>query len=150
MAEKSWEIVGRMLSVSAPTVKNWAKLSVLVIDDMPAVTTMLRDGLTVLGQTVLTAHSGEEALVVFKTAKPQVVICDLGMDGMSGWDVGKAIKDFCRDSARPKPPFILMTGWSGQELESERIAESGVDEIAEKPLDIFALFRVVQDLAGKS
>ena len=58
-----------------------------------------------------------------------MVISDLGMPGMSGWDVGKAIRSICREKGIPKPPFILLTGWGGQELEKEKIAESGVDAV---------------------
>ena len=78
-----------------------------------------------------------------------VVICDLGMPGMSGWDVGKAIGSICRDKGVAKPPFVLLTGWGGQELEREKIAESGTDAVVAKPIDSAALLATVQEIAER-
>ena len=76
-------------------------------------------------------------------------ICDLGMPGMNGWDVGKAIRSICRDKGISKPPFVLLTGWGGQELEREKIAESGTDAVVAKPIDSAALLATVQEIAER-
>jgi CheY-like chemotaxis protein len=76
-----------------------------------------------------------------------MVICDLGMPGMNGWEVGKAIRAICRERGLPKTPFILLTGWGGQELEQEKIIESAVDAIVEKPIDNKKLMATVRKVA---
>ena len=71
------------------------------------------------------------------------------MPGMNGWDVGKAIRSICQERGVSKPPFILLTGWGGQELEREKIAESGVDAVVAKPIDRATVLATVQEMAGR-
>ena len=124
-----------------------AKLNILVIDDMAIIVMNLEGILTKHQQTVFSATSGEEALQIFRNNKIDMVICDLGMPGMNGWEVGKAIRANCRERGLPKTPFILLTGWGAQELEQEKIVESAVDAIVEKPIDNSRLMAVVGKMA---
>ena len=96
--------------------------------------------------TVVSATSGKRAVELFKDSQFDIVICDLGMPDMNGWQVGKAIVDICREREAPKTPFILLTGWGGQNAEKEKIAESSVDHIIEKPIEINRLIRVMESL----
>ena len=73
-----------------------------------------------------------------------LVICDLGMPGMSGWEVGSMVRSICREKGIPKTPFILLTGWGGQSLPRGKIAESGIDSVLEKPVDRPKLFGTIQ------
>lgn len=130
----------------APTVIEDKPLSVLVIDDMPAMVDMLRDGLEAFGHTAFTAQSGEEGLAFFRDNPVDLVICDLGLHGINGWDVGKAIKSYCLERKIPKPPFVILTGWSDQSGETEKIAESGVDRVIQKPIDMFRLLEGIRPL----
>ena len=120
------------------------KLNILVIDDMPHILNTLSKGLLRLKQTVHTALSGEEGIRSFKDNRPDVVICDLGMPEMNGWQVGKAIKAFCENEGFEKPIFILITGWAGQSGEKDMMAECGVDLCIEKPIDIRKLYAFIQ------
>ena len=124
-----------------------AKLNVLVIDDVAIIVMHLEGILTKYRQTVFSATSGEEGLRIFRNNKIDMVICDLGMPGMNGWEVGKAIRAICRERGLPKTPFILLTGWGAQELEQEKIIESAVDAIVEKPIDNKRLMAVVAKVA---
>jgi PAS domain S-box-containing protein len=126
------------------------KLRILVIDDMESLGTVLSDGLTAFGQTVVTALTGREGLELFKTGSVDLVICDLGMPGMNGWQVGKGIKDICGERAVPKTPFILLTGWGGQIDELDRISEADVQAIVEKPVDMPKLMTVIDDVLRES
>lgn len=119
-------------------------LKILVIDDMRPVLWALRDELTRMGQTVFTASSGPEGLEIFKSIRIDAVVCDLGMPAMNGWEVGAEIREICREKGIPKTPFILLTGWGGQMAEKQRIAESRVAQIVEKPVDIADLLEVVR------
>jgi two-component system cell cycle sensor histidine kinase/response regulator CckA len=126
------------------------RLTILVIDDMEAITDLMKSALTADGHAVLTALSGEEGIELFKDNPPDVVICDLGMPGMNGWEVGKRISAICQEQGVPKTPFILLTGWPGQETETEKMAESGVDFVVGKPLRIRNIREVVQKVVEKS
>jgi PAS domain S-box-containing protein len=119
---------------------------ILVVDDLEPLLRILKHGLAKRGQKVLTASSGEEAVKLFVENEFDAVICDLAMPQMSGWQVGIRIIEICRAKGIPKPPFILLTGWGGQVDQVEKIAESGVDAVVEKPMDIPRLLDVVREL----
>ncbi len=125
------------------------KLRVLVVDDTPIIVMHFDGALTKHGHEVFSALSGEEALEIFRNDKIDMVVCDLGMPGMNGWEVGKAIRAICRERGVPKTPFILLTGWGGQELEEQKIIESAVDAIVEKPIDNRKLMATVKEVAER-
>ncbi len=117
---------------------------------MEAVATVLRDGLSQLGQTVFTASSGKEAIEIFKTTPVDLVICDLGMPEMNGWQVASVIKSICSEKDVPKTPFVLLTGWGAQVAEDKMAAQNGVDAVVEKPIDILGLLEVIRKVVRKS
>ena len=124
-------------------------LSVLVVDDLPAVVKQLGSGLERLGHSVVSATTGKQALDIFKEVKIDLVICDLGMPAMNGWQVGASIKEICCERNIPKPSFVMLTGWSGQIYQSEKMEECGVDRVLEKPVDLRQLLDVVHDLGDR-
>jgi len=126
-------------------------LRILVIDDVEPITTMLAELLGEFGHEAVTALSGAEGLQVYREQSIDLVICDLGMPDINGWEVGKSIKDLCEQRGVPKVPFILLTGWGGQLRETTKMEESGVDAVVEKPMDPSRLRMVIQELAqGRS
>ena len=125
------------------------KLTILVIEDDERIASLFETMLVEVGHSAFKALSGKEGLAIFNKEPVDLVICDLGMPGMNGWDVGKAIRSICRDRGITKPPFILLTGWGGQELEREKIAESGTDAVVAKPIDSAALLATVQEIAER-
>jgi CheY-like chemotaxis protein/anti-sigma regulatory factor (Ser/Thr protein kinase) len=122
------------------------KLNILVIDDMIPIVMLMKQILTRYEQTVFSATSGEDALEIFRNNKIDLVISDLGMPGMNGWKVGKAIRTICQERGISKTPFILLTGWGEQTLEQEKIVESGVDAVVTKPLNIGRLMLTISDV----
>jgi PAS domain S-box-containing protein len=124
-------------------------LTILVIDDDLNIATLLERICAKPGHTVFRALSGEEGLAIFNKEPVNLVLCDLGMPGMSGWDVGKTIRSICRDRGITKPPFILLTGWGGQELEKDKIAESGTDAVVAKPIASATVIATVQEIADR-
>ncbi len=114
-------------------------LTILVVDDIPAVLSTMRRTLERLGQHVVTADSGIEALAAFRNHQVDLVICDLGMPGMDGWEVGRSIKEHCLEKGVRRPPFVMLTGWGGQVMEQDRMGHNGVDMVIEKPLDLAKL-----------
>ncbi len=126
-----------------------SKLNILVVDDVVIIVMHLKGLLTKHQQTVFSATSGGEALEIFKNNKIDMVICDLSMPGVNGWEVGKAIRAIGQQRGLPKTPFILLTGWGGQTLAEEKIIESGVDAVVEKPIDSRRLMATISEVAEK-
>ncbi|HVS02588.1 MAG TPA: response regulator [Thermoanaerobaculia bacterium] len=79
--------------------------TILVIDDEPDLLRMLEVVLTGAGYTVLTAPSGMEGLVRAQAEQPQLVLLDIMMEGMDGWEVLKLLK--LEESTRGIPVVIL-------------------------------------------
>ena len=121
-------------------------LNILVVDDMEMLVELLSDGLSEFGHNVYTALSGAEAISQFRSQNIDVVISDLGMPNVTGWDVGREIRKICESRGIPKAPFILLTGWGNQQGEEERILESGVDEVVMKPVDLGNLLTVIDKI----
>jgi PAS domain S-box-containing protein len=119
---------------------------ILIIDDMEEMVDLLSEGLTELGQTVVSARSGPQGLRAFLDQPVDLVICDLGMPGMNGLDVAAAIKDICSERGAPKTPLIILTGWGGQEVERESIRSAAVDAVLEKPVPMDKLLETIQRL----
>lgn len=126
------------------------RLNILVIDDMEPMLNLMSDWLKELRQNVMTALSGQEGIRIFQSKPVDAVICDLGMPGMSGWEVGEFIKTACRREKRPKPPFVILTGWGDLAADQKRITESGVDAVIQKPIDVARLMGIVRKLVEKS
>jgi PAS domain S-box-containing protein len=125
------------------------RLKILLVDDMEPVLRMLQDGLELNGHEVFAALSGRKALELFKQRPIDVVICDLGMPEMNGWEVGKTIRQYCEQQGVARPPFILITGWSGQPRDAERMKESGVDLLVEKPIEITKLLAQIRSVMNE-
>ncbi len=135
---------------SVPGLPALRNLTILAIDDAEPVVEFLRSALERAYHKVLTALSGPEALEIFREHPVDVVICDLGMPVMGGWEVGKKIGEICRERNTAKPPFIILTGWGGQILEKDKISESGVDVVLEKPVEITKLLTAIQGAVRES
>jgi len=124
-------------------------LRILVVDDEPPIVRLLDKVLTRSGQTVLSAESGKEAIEVFRENPVDMVICDLGMPGTDGWEVFREIRAICEEKGLPKPHFVLVTGYSGQAREKDKIAESGVDGILDKPLSVAKLLGAIRKVVKR-
>ena len=124
-------------------------LKILVVDDTAPLVTLLHDLLTSYNQSVLVAHSGKAALDLFRHNEFDLVICDLGMPEISGWEVAKTVKMICEAKQISKTPFLLLTGWGGQSLDPDEIVKSGIDGVLEKPIDVPKLFKMIRKVINK-
>jgi CheY-like chemotaxis protein len=142
--------VSTLEALSAPASILDLNLKILVVDDTEPILTLMRDMLTGYRQTVFTALSGAGALDVFRDNEVDLVISDLGMPGMNGWEVGKMVKLICAEKGIQKTPFLLLTGWGGQSLDTQKIVESGVDGVLEKPINTQKIFKTIQTVVKKN
>ncbi len=120
------------------------KYRILLIDDDKPVVNILGKGLTRLGNKTFVAFSGPQGLEILEEHNVDAIICDLGMEGMDGWEVSGEVLSVCVEKGIPKPPFILLTGWAGQLAEDEILYHPHVDKIVEKPITIVNLLDIVQ------
>jgi len=119
---------------------------ILVIDDSEDSVWVLQNGLAREGQQVLSSLSGQQGIDIFKNQQVDVVICDLGMPGLNGWDVAKALKEISLERGIPKAPFILLTGWGGLLRDKAKLLAFGVDRVVEKPFLVQNLLEIVREL----
>ena len=115
------------------------KASILVIEDEEGVRELLKDILTEGGHEVEAVFDGYKGIETFKEKKFDLVFTDLGMPGISGWEVSKEIKKI-----DDKTPVVLITGWQTQ-LKKSKIKESGVDLVVNKPFQVDQILRLVQE-----
>lgn len=126
-----------------------SQLTIIAIDDTEEVLSLTEDMLRAYGHKVFTAASGERGLEILRETTVDVVLCDLNMPGMSGWDVADALQAMFRKNGSRKPPFILVTGSAGQISEESIRYRPGVDGIVGKPVDIITLLAVIQQAVEK-
>jgi two-component system KDP operon response regulator KdpE len=110
---------------------------VLVIDDEPQITRVLRAALSAQGFDVRTANDPEEALRLFAEWPPDLVVTDLVMPGMSGVDVCRAIR---KTSATP----VLVLSVRDQERAKIEALDAGADDYVTKPFSIQELLARVR------
>jgi CheY-like chemotaxis protein len=108
---------------------------VLVADDNEDAGESLAMLLRLDGHEVEVANNGTDALALFDRMSPDVAILDIGMPGLSGYEVARRIRE--RDTGR-RAMLIAVTGW-GQEADKARASEAGFDHHFTKPVEPEAL-----------
>ena len=125
-----------------PAVTNGKTLRIVVIEDNDDVADTLADLLAQLGHDVQVARNGPTGVSLVQTSGPDAVLCDLGLPGMDGLDVCRAV----RALTVPRQPFMIaLTGW-GREDDRRRTADAGFDHHLVKPISTEALQRVLHAL----
>jgi signal transduction histidine kinase len=136
----------RLPRIEAPTAvereaqrSRFVKRRVLVVDDNVDAANSLMMLLRLEGHTGETAFTSRSALEKFDTFKPEVVLLDIGLPEMDGYQVAREI----RKRFTPKPVrLVALTGY-GQSEDRERALDAGFDEHLVKPVEFDALQRVL-------
>jgi CheY-like chemotaxis protein len=111
----------------------------LVVDDNPDITEMLAAVLRHAGYTVSSAHSAPDALTMALARHFDVVVSDIGMPGMTGHELARALRAIPEYSAIP---MIAVTGFDMYD-DRERSAAAGFSAHMSKPIDPFALTQAI-------
>lgn len=119
------------------------KFKILVVDDNENIREMLEDFLNFEGHKPVLAKDGKEALEIFCEQDFDIVITDLGMPGMSGWELSKHIKQ-----RKPEIPVVIITGW-GAQLEAENLKENKVESILTKPFNLDQIKKMIETVGAK-
>ncbi|MDQ3738328.1 MAG: response regulator transcription factor [Actinomycetota bacterium] len=116
---------------------------VLVVDDEPAIVEIVRDYLADAGYRVSTAHSGDEAMRHVRSIQPDLIVLDLGLPGIDGLDVARAIRQ------SSSVPIIMLTARSE---EADRVVglELGADDYLVKPFSPRELLARVRAVLRRS
>ena len=115
---------------------------ILVVDDVALNVKLLADLLTVKGYRTSTATSGVEALAVIAAEPPDLVLLDVMMPGMSGYDVCRAIR---ADPAQAMLPVVLVTALDPAEERAKGL-DAGADDFLSKPVSQSELLARVRSL----
>ncbi len=115
---------------------------VLVVDDEPDVLLLCRVNLEFEGYNVVEASDGEMAMEVVRAERPDVVLLDVMMPKMDGWQVLAAIK---ADPDLKDTPVVMLTA-KVQDQDQIRGWSSGAAEYITKPFSPLALSQVIQDV----
>jgi CheY-like chemotaxis protein len=105
-------------------------LRCLIVDDEEPVRAMLADAVESAGHRAVVVEGGAEAIARFRAEPFDVVLTDLAMPRVSGWQVARAVKHLA-----PQVPVFLITGF-GVELSADERRAHGVDAVLVKPLQI--------------
>jgi CheY-like chemotaxis protein len=105
---------------------------VLVVEDQPALSRVTVALLRKLGHDVRAAADGREALLAVRDYRPDVVLLDIGLPGMDGYEVARCLRMEMGDST---PVLIAMTGYSRHDV-NRRSQKSEFDHHLVKPADI--------------
>jgi DNA-binding response OmpR family regulator len=119
-------------------------LSVLVVDDQDDTAQSTAQLLTLYGHDVRVAPHGTDALREVDARTPDVVLLDIGLPGMSGWEVAARV----RARARGKQPVVVAVTGYGSEADRWRSADAGVDLHLVKPADPVALIGLLDRVRG--
>ena len=118
-------------------------VKILVVDDEEEVSILLRDILEDAGCETVNASRGREALKLFQEGNFDAVFTDIGMPGMSGWELARAIREL--DS---KIPLAIITGWGDAVSMDEREAVQ-VDWVLSKPFSMAGIVEIVQEISRR-
>lgn len=118
---------------------------ILLIEDDPEERLTLSRALKKEGYIVFEAPTGEEGIKVFKEGKPDLVILDVVLPGIDGWEVLKRIK---KGPLSRKTPVMMLTGKT-KNADKIKGYEIGADYYVTKPYDINKLILVIKSLISE-
>ncbi len=117
-------------------------LRILVVDDNRDAAESLAMLLKMMGNNVHTAHDGEEAVTAAREFQPQLVLCDIGLPKLNGYEACRQMKAQAWDK---NMILIAVTGW-GQDDDRRKSAAAGFDHHLIKPVDPQALMKLLAKL----
>lgn len=118
---------------------------VLIIDDNIDVADTLRELLELNNHEAAVVYTGPDGLFKAREFRPELVLCDIGLPGMSGYDIARA---FRRDESLNGILLVALTGYAMPE-DLQRAVDAGFDYHLAKPVDLDELNRILAQISGR-
>jgi two-component system alkaline phosphatase synthesis response regulator PhoP len=119
---------------------------IMVVDDEPYIARVIKFKLEQEGYTVISANDGITGLTKIKEEKPDMVLLDVMMPGMSGYEVCQKIKG---DAELAGIPVVILTA-KGQERDREQGFSMGASDYITKPFSPNRLLELVKSIIGEA
>ena len=114
---------------------------ILVVDDNHDNAEIIRQYLEIRGYPITVAHDGDEALALFETVRPALVLLDVMMPGRDGWEVCRLMKQ--HPVLGKTVRIVMVTALDAWDDKREAL-QLGADDYVEKPFDLPMLVKTVQ------
>ena len=118
-------------------------MKIVVIDDDQAMTELLILLLLPITSNVIAAHSGEEGILITQEEDPDIILLDLMMPDMNGWDVCKKIREFSHT------PILILSALDSPKFISQAL-EFGADDYIIKPVGSSILIAHINKLVRRN
>ena len=119
---------------------------ILIVDDEPAILRILGDVLTDEGYNVIAATDGETGIEKAKVSNPDLIILDVMLPGINGFEVCKLLKE---NEQTKKISIIILTGISTLVEHKQKALQLGADDYITKPFDMSDLLNRVKTLVNQ-
>lgn len=117
--------------------------TILIVDDDPALRELLGEALAHRGYRVLTAADGLEGLRLARAERPALMVCDVVMPGLNGWELCRQVRE---DPALAETPFLFLSAISEGAARAHGL-ELGADDYVPKPVNLRELeLRILRTL----
>ena len=139
LADKTMADVTHAAGTPGPSPR---RFKILVVDDNHDSALSLAMMLSIMGHETRTAHDGESAVSAAEAFLPEVVLLDIGLPKLNGYEVAQRL----REQPWGRPMFLIaVTGW-GQEEDRQRSSEVGLNVHMVKPVEPAALEKILASL----
>ncbi len=118
-------------------------MNILVIDDDPAMTELLKILLQATSAHIIAAHSGVEGIALTRQLKPEIVVLDLMMPEMDGWQVCTSIREFS------EVPILVLSALDHPGMVAAAL-DAGADDYLIKPVSSGMLIAHLQNLLKRT
>ena len=118
------------------------KCRILVVDDNEDATVSLAMMLEIIGHEVYTAHDGETGVKLAKKWQPNIILMDLGMPRMNGYEAARHIR---QETWGTRIILVALTGW-GADDDRRKTQDAGFDRHLVKPVEPNALLQLLAEL----
>jgi len=115
-------------------------IKILVVEDEPHISSLLKATLEMIGYEVSVAQDGVEGLEKVSLEHPDLILLDVKMPRMNGWEVCEKLKS---DTETKKIPFIIVTAYSNKESRQKSM-DFGADDFLPKPFESQILIASVE------
>lgn len=116
-------------------------IRILIVDDNEAIHELFREYFEAQGCSADTACNGQEGIRKYRETKPDVVLMDMRMPVMNGYEASKGIKGF-----DPAAKILMVTGHPEDPLATKSLREGYVQSIIPKPFNLKNLFQEINNL----